>query len=132
MALDGPIPLDFGQAFPAGAFAIDVSPVHEYDKETKRRLGQARDPVSGDLVWQVSVFDRDPNIKSAKSRTVSVKIAAPVQPVLPPALPEIGMHPVEFEGLTARPYVSNGWVAWSFTARSMRAPGASARQGKAA
>ena len=39
---------------------------------------------------------------------MKVKIAAEVQPVLPPAVPGSPFTPVEFEGMTATPYVDSG------------------------
>jgi hypothetical protein len=75
-------------------------------------------------VWTVDVVDADPE---ARERTVRVKITAPVKPVPPETAPGVPFRPVEFEGLTATPYVTTtasgrGRLAWSFRATGMRAP----------
>jgi hypothetical protein len=48
------------------------------------------------------------------------------QPMVPPALDGLPFRPVEFDGLTVTPYVSEGQgrprVAYSLRARAMRAP----------
>jgi hypothetical protein len=51
-----------------------------------------------------------------------------VQPVPPEAAPGVPFRPVEFDGLTATPYVQTmasgrGKLTWSFRATGMRAPG---------
>ena len=48
------------------------------------------------------MIDADPE---ARQRTVKVKIAAQYQPVLPTPRPGSPFMPVEFEGLTATPWV---------------------------
>jgi hypothetical protein len=58
---------------------------------------------------------------------VRVKITAPVQPVPPESAPGLPFRPVEFEGLTATPYVQTmasgrSKLMWSFRASGMRAP----------
>ena len=52
----------------------------------------------------MEVIDADPE---ARQRTVKVKVAAEVQPVLPPAAPGSPFTAVEFEGMTATPYVDS-------------------------
>jgi hypothetical protein len=86
---------------------------------------QAVDRDTGDLVWSVDVVDADPE---ARERTVRVKVLGSVQPVPPAAMEGVPFRPVEFEGLTATPYVATtasgrGRLAWSFRATGMRAPG---------
>ncbi|MFF0339673.1 hypothetical protein [Kribbella sp. NPDC004875] len=82
------------------------------------------DEDSGLNVWSVDVMDGDPEARKA-DRQLSIKILSKQQPVLPPSngLP---FTPVEFEGMTATPYVSdsNGRprLAWSFRAMAVRAP----------
>jgi hypothetical protein len=76
------------------------------------------------LVWTVDVVDADPD---ARDRTVRVKLTAPVQPVPPETAPGVPFRPVEFEGLTATPYVATlasgrGKLTWSFRASGMRSP----------
>ena len=72
--------------------------------------------------------------ESARQRTVKVKIAAQVQPVLPPPAPGSPFTAVEFDGMTATPYVDasrcqpnekgkcGARVAYSFKATGVRAP----------
>jgi hypothetical protein len=85
---------------------------------------QAVDRDTGELVWTVDVVDADPE---ARERTVRVKVLGSVQPVPPAAMEGAPFRPVEFEGLTATPYVATmasgrGRLAWSFRATGMRAP----------
>src|SRR5690348_4602902 len=84
MALQGPIPISFGQIFPYGCYAVgEVEPVKDFEASSNGRFVQARDKQTGELVWQIPVMDADPSLKAAQ-KTVAVKILAPVQPV-PPA-----------------------------------------------
>jgi hypothetical protein len=58
---------------------------------------------------------------------VRVKLLASVLPVPPEAMDGAPFRPVEFEGLTATPYVATtatgrARLAWSFRATGMRAP----------
>ena len=66
---------------------------------------QQADKVTGLPLWVVEVINADPE---ARQRTVKVKVAAQVQPVLPPPPPGSPFTPVEFEGLTVTPYVDAG------------------------
>ena len=77
------------------------------------------------------MIDADPD---ARQQTVKVKIAAQVQPVLPPPVPGSPFTPVEFDGMTATPYVDASRcsgdgkskcaarVAYSLKATAVRAP----------
>lgn len=81
----------------------------------------------------IEVIDADPE---ARQRTVKVKIAAQVQPVLPDAPVGSPFTPVEFDNLAATPYVdtsrcnANGngrhkcaaRLAYSLKATGVRAP----------
>jgi hypothetical protein len=72
--------------------------------------------------------------EDARQRTVKVKIAAQVQPVLPPPVAGSPFTPVEFDGMTATPYVDASRcsgdgknkcaarLAYSFKATGVRAP----------
>jgi hypothetical protein len=112
-------------AFAYGTFMLgEVEPMRDFDRSTRDQAVQAVDRDTGELVWTVDVVDADPE---ARERTVRVKITAPVQPVPPETLPGVPFRPVEFEGLTATPYVTTtasgrGKLAWSFRATGMRAP----------
>jgi hypothetical protein len=137
MAIKGAIPMQHGDVFPHGCFVVgDVQAMRDFDRSTKEQAIQAVDRDTGELVWTVDVVDADPE---ARERTARVKISAPVQPVPPETAPGLPFRPVEFEGLTATPYVQTtasgrGRLTWSFRATGMRAPKAvpvSAGNGKA-
>jgi len=92
---------------------------------------QRTDKDSGLPLWVIEVIDAQ---EDARQRTVKVKIAAPVQPVLPPPVPGSPFTPVEFDGMTATPYVDSSRcqakdtgkcgarVAYSLKAAGIRAP----------
>ena len=125
MAIKGAIPMRPGDVFSHGCFVVgEVQAMRDFDKSTKEQAIQAVDRETGELVWTVDVVDADPE---ARERTVRVKITAPVQPVPPAAAAGVPFRPVEFEGLTATPYVATtatgrGRLTWSFRATGMHAP----------
>jgi hypothetical protein len=103
MAFQGPIPVEFGAVFPDGAYAAGkFEMVRDFDRSSGDRVVQQIDKVTGLPLWVVEVIDAD---EAARQRTVKVKVAAQVQPVLPSAAPGSPFTAVEFEGLTATPYV---------------------------
>ncbi len=120
------ISLSNGDVFPHGCYGVgEVQPMRDFDRSTKDQAIQAVDRDTGLLVWTVDVVDADPE---ARERTVRVKLLAPVQPVPPEQAPGMPFRPVEFEGLTATPYVATtatgrSRLAWSLRATGMRAPG---------
>ena len=116
--------------FPHRAFVVsDVTAVIDYERSTKDNKVQATDRESGQPLWQVEVLDGDP-AASKRTRTVTVKFAAPAQPVCPPNASGMPFTPVVFEDLAVLPYIDrsgeSGRIAWSF-----RAAGMSADTGKA-
>jgi hypothetical protein len=133
MALhQGPIPIEFGMVFPGGAYAAGgIEMVRDFDRSTADRAVQQADKHTGLPLWVVEVIDADPD---ARQRTVKVKIAAQVQPVLPPAAPGSPFTAVEFDGMTATPYVDASRcpgggkdrcaarLAYSLKATGVRAP----------
>jgi hypothetical protein len=125
MAIKGAIPMTHGDVFPFGCFGVgEVQAMRDFDRSTKDQAVQAVDRDTGLLVWTVDVVDADPE---ARERTVRVKLVAPVLPVPPEAMAGAPFRPVEFEGLTATPYVTTtatgrSRLAWSFRATGMRAP----------
>ncbi|MFF4623677.1 plasmid replication, integration and excision activator [Nonomuraea jabiensis] len=123
MALQGPIPVTFDMVFPHGCYIVgDVEPVKDFDASTNGRFVQTRDKQSGELVWQVSVMDADPTLKAAQ-KTVSVKLLSPTQPVPPAPMAGLPFTPVEFDQMTATPYVNQaGRLAYSIKVREMHAP----------
>jgi hypothetical protein len=85
MALQGLIQVQFGMVFPDGAYAAGgIEMVRDFDRSTADRLVQQADKETGLPLWVVEVIDAQEN---ARQRTVKVKIAAQVQPVLPPPAP---------------------------------------------
>jgi hypothetical protein len=130
MALQGPIPVEFGTVFPDGAYAAGkFEMVRDFDRSQGDRVVQQTDKASGLPLWVVEVIDADPE---ARQRTVKVKVAAAVQPVLPSSAPGSPFIPVEFEGMTVTPYVDTGRCqgkgkcaarqAYSLKATGVRAP----------
>jgi hypothetical protein len=128
MALQGPIPVEFGNVFTHGAFAAGgFEPMRDFDASSPDRFVQAKDRQTSQPVWVVEVIDGDP---AARDKTVKVKVAAPDQPVLPPAHPGMPFIPVEFAGLTVTPYVNQaGRLAYSLKATGVRAAARSGRGG---
>jgi hypothetical protein len=132
MALQGPIPVQFGAVFPDGAYAAgSFEMVRDFDRSTSDRAVQQADKDSGLPLWVVEVIDAQEN---ARQRTVKVKVAAQVQPVLPPPVAGSPFTAIEFDGMTATPYVDSSRcqgndkgrclarVAYSFKATGVRAP----------
>jgi hypothetical protein len=114
-------------AFPDGLYAMGVEQAMDYDEKSGRQ-SPSKDKQTGELVWTVTCIDRDPNIRG--TREIKIKVLAPYMPELPPEIvPNSGIRPVEFAGITVTPYVSeNGRRAR--LALSYRATGVYA-QGKA-
>lgn len=116
--------------FPYGAFQIgDLGPVWDFERSSKDAKVQQVDKDSGLPLWSVDVVDADPEA-GKKAKTVTVKIAAKVQPVPPEALPGLPFRPVVFEGLTALPYIDDSGnfarIAWSYKADGITGPKAAA------
>ena len=134
MGLQGSISVEFGAVFPDGAYAAGgVEKVRDFDRSSGDRVVQQNDKTSGLPLWVVEVIDADPD---ARQRTVKVKVAAEYQPVLPSPVPGSPFIAVEFEGMTATPYVDSSRCqgngkgkdkcgarqAYSFKATGVRAP----------
>ena len=132
MAVTGQIPIEFGMVFPSGAYAAGgIEMVRDFDRSSGDRVVQQADKHTGLPLWAVEVIDADPE---ARQRTVKVKIAAQVQPVLPPQAPGSPFIAIEFDGMTATPYVDASRCAgdgknkcaarqaYSFKATGVRAP----------
>jgi len=123
MAIQGPIPLEFGVAFPDGVYAAGAfEPVRDFDRSQGDRFVQQLDKATGQPLWAVEVIDADPQ---ARARTVKIKVISAHQPVLPPGVGGAPFVAVEFTGLTVTPYVNQaGRLAYSVKATGVRAPGA--------
>ena len=134
MSVQTPIQMSHDGVFAHGAFVTsEVEPVPDFDVPGKDKP-QKRDKHTGMPMWQVTVHDADPDARGT-AKAVKVVLLAEVQPVPPPAIEGLPFRPVEFDGLTVMPYVSEGAgkprVAYSIKARTMRAP-SSGRPVKAA
>src|SRR5215813_5225208 len=106
MALQGPFQVEFGMVFPSGVYAAGgVEKVRDFDRSSGDRVVQQTDKATGLPLWVVEVIDADPE---ARQRTVKVKVAAAVQPVLPSSAPGSPFTAVEFEGLAVTPYADSG------------------------
>ena len=132
MAVQSQIPVQFGAVFPDGAYAAGaIEMVRDFDRSTPDRTVQQADKDTGLPLWVVEVIDAQ---ETARQRTVKVKIAAQVQPVLPAPAPGSPFTAVEFDGMTATPYVDASRcsgdgkskcaarLAYSFKATGVRAP----------
>ena len=132
MALQGQIPIEFGMVFPAGAYAAGgIEIVRDFERSSGDRVVQQADKHTGLPLWVVEVIDAQ---EDARQRTVKVKIASQVQPVLPAPVPGSPFTAVEFDGLTVTPYVDTGRCqakdtgrcgarqAYSLKATGVRAP----------
>jgi len=128
MAVQGPIPVEFGAVFPRGAFAAGgFEPVRDFEASKSGRFVQSKDKVSGLPLWVVDVIDPDPG---ARQKTARVKVASADQPVLPPASAVMAFVPVEFTGLTVTPYVNQaGRLAYSLKASGVRVASRGGRGG---
>ena len=126
MAIAKRFKISHDEVFAFGAYLVgEVGPVFDFDRSTKELKVQQVDKDNGLLLWSVEVLDADPEA-GKKSKTVTVKIAAKVQPVPPEALPGLPFRPVVFQGLTALPYIDDAGkfsrIVWSFKADAMTAP----------
>jgi hypothetical protein len=118
------VPVNFATVFPHGAYMVgEISPVRDYDRSTRENLVQASDPDTGLPLWAVDVVDADPDATKA-TRTMTVKVTAKVQPVLPASDSGMPFRPVEFENMTATAYIDENGnfsrVAWSLRASDVR------------
>lgn len=114
MAIRGRIPVDHDFAFPHGVYATGIAPLQRFE-DGKRLDRQETDAETGHPVWVVTVIDGDDTLP-ARAKTLTVKIAAPHQPVLPDPVPGLPFRPIRFVGLTVTPYVVAGRVAYSYRA----------------
>lgn len=141
MAIQRRIPMRHGEVFPHGAYLIDeFAPVGDYDapRRPDGSRPQATDPETGLPVWSVAVIDADPEA-TKKDKSVTVKVAAKVQPVPPQNKSGTPFTLVEFTNITATPWIDDsgpgerGRLAWSLRATGVVEPGsASKSESKAA
>lgn len=132
MAHLGPFPVEFGAVFPSGAYAAGgFEMVKDFERSKGDLVIQQLDKATDLPLWVIEVIDADPE---ARQRTVKVKVAAPYQPMLPDAPAGSPFVPVEFESLTATPWVDSSRchakdtgkcgarMAYSLKASGVRAP----------
>ena len=127
MAIAKRFKISHDEVFAFGAYLVgEVGPVFDFERSREDLKVQQVDKDSGLPLWSVEVLDADPEA-GKKSKTVTVKIAAKVQPVPPEALPGLPFRPVVFLGLSALPYIDDAGkfsrIVWSFKAEAMTAPG---------
>ena len=124
MAIPPRFRVSMEDVFPYGACVVsDVEPIRDFDKSTRERMVQQVDRESGLPMWSVSVLDADPAARKTE-KTLTIKFAAPHQPVPPEAAAGMPFPAVEFDGLVITPYLDDkrGRVAYSLRALHMRAP----------
>jgi hypothetical protein len=124
MAINGRFRVSMEDVFPHGAYVVsEVEPIRDFDKSARERMVQQLDRDSGLPMWSVSVLDADPGARKTE-KTLTVKFAAPHQPVPPEAAAGMPFPAVEFDGLVITPYLDDkrGRVAYSLRAAHMRAP----------
>lgn len=134
MALQRRIHLRHGDVFPHGAYILDeFEPVADFDAPPRPdgSRPQTVDKENGLPVWQVSVVDADPEANK-KNKTVSVKIAAKVQPVPPENKSGTPFTLVEFSGVTVTAWIDDSnkerpQIQWSIRANGVHAPGQAGR-----
>lgn len=131
MALARRFKISHDEVFPHGAYIVSpVTAVLDFEQSTREVKVQQTDKETGELIWSMDVLDADPEAPK-KSKTVSIKFLAKVQPVPPANDGSSPFTPVEFDGLTALAYIDDNGnrprIAWSFRADTMRAPGKAAK-----
>lgn len=129
MAMQKRFAVGHGDVFPSGAFLKGfVEPVADFQaaQGPDGQRPQQRDKETGLPLWQCTVIDFDAEA-SKKETVLTVKFAAPHQPVPPVNNSGFPLTPVEFVGLTALPYVDDSGnrprIAWSYRAEDLVEPG---------
>lgn len=124
MAVPLPIAIPHDVVFPHGLYATgEVEEVLDFDKPGRP---PKVDPETGLRAYAFPALDADPAARGA-SKAVKITIYAKVQPVLPAPTGGLPFALVELEGLTVRPYVSEGSknmparLAFSYRATGVKA-----------
>ena len=138
-------PMDFDELFPQGAYVVgEVTAVTEYqsqeDKARNRPVRPRIDEASGLPIFKVTIAD--PSAEKDRDKSITVEIAAKVQPVPPATVNGLPFRPVVLESLTVQPRAETSgqakWITWVVRATGMRAvnersgKGADAKPGAAA
>jgi hypothetical protein len=123
-------PIEFDELFPEGAYVVGaVTAVTEYqsqeDKARNRPVRPRIDEVSGHPIFKVTIAD--PSAEKDRDKSITVEIAARVQPVPPAAANGLPFRPVVLEGLTVQPRAEVSgqakWITWVVRATGMHAVG---------
>ena len=98
------IPVNMADVFPQGCYLVpdSISERYDYDEKTETRRPSI-DRITGKRVYQCRVVDMDPE-REGLSRETAVTIVADHMPVSPTG---VQYEPVEFEDLTATPYLTD-------------------------
>ena len=121
-------PIEFDELFPQGAYVVGaVTAVTEYqspeDKARNRPTRPRIDDVSGLPLFKVTIAD--PSAEKDRDKSITVEIAAKVQPVPPAAVNGLPFRPVVLEGLTVQPRAEVSgqakWITWVVRATGMHA-----------
>ncbi|MDQ3274792.1 MAG: hypothetical protein M3Q39_07110 [Actinomycetota bacterium] len=121
-------PIEFDELFPQGAYIVgEVIPLREYQwPEDKARNQPVRpwvDEATGMPLFKVTVTDQ--SAEKDRDKSVTVEIAAKVQPVPPEAVGNLPFRPVVLEGLTVQPRAETSgqtkWHTWIVRASGLRA-----------
>lgn len=120
--------ISFDEVFPQGAFLMgDIQPLTEYqsqeDKARNRPVRPRIDEATGKRLYRATVAD--PSAEKERDKSISVEIAADVQPVPPEAVGNLPFRPVILEGLTVQPRAEVSgqakWITWVVRATGLRA-----------
>lgn len=120
-------PITFDELFPQGAFLMsDVQPMTEYqsqeDKARNRPVRPRLDETTGKRLYRVTIAD--PSAEKERDKSISVEIAADVQPVPPEAVGNLPFRPVVLDGLTVQPRAEVSgqakWITWVVRATGLR------------
>jgi hypothetical protein len=123
-------PIEFDELFPEGAYVVGaVTAVTEYqsqeDKARNRPVRPRIDEASGLPIFKVTIAD--PAAEKDRDKSITVEIAARVQPVPPAAANGLPFRPVVLEELTVQPRAEVSgqakWITWVVRATGMHAPG---------
>ncbi|MGH3701384.1 MAG: hypothetical protein ACRDQY_18340 [Pseudonocardiaceae bacterium] len=121
-------PMEFDELFPEGAYVVgEVTAVREYqspeDKARNRPVRPRIDEASGLPIFKVTIAD--PSAGKDRDKSVTVEIAARVQPVPPGAVNGLPLRPAVLEGMTLQPRAEASgqakWITWVVRATGMRA-----------
>lgn len=123
-------PIEFDELFPQGAYVVgEVTAMTEYqsqeDKARNRPVRPRMDEVSGLPLFKVTIAD--PSAEKDRDKSITVEIAARVQPVPPAAVGGLPFRPVVLDGLTVQPRAETSgqakWITWVVRATGMHAVG---------